>query len=295
MRQVVIASKQDDGTVNTATTDQLQATLEPKPVDANATPKPAKQEAKEKMNFLAGKEVTTATLLADAGKRVEVKSELLGPDHSLLRGLNLFATKIVTNRATGRLDVPVPGEMLYQDHRPPEQKPGGGPAAAEGPTLGSGRGNTAFEWKKSLTYDDTQKRVTMTGEVQVVHHPEAGAKDAQPFNLWADVLMADLEPDPNAAKPQAAGAGAKPSQSKMRLKLVTAAGHVRVQSTRLNVDATRLSYDPVAGILRAAGDEKSPITVFDNEKGTSTTAGELEWNTRTDQFRIRELSGKVRT
>ena len=112
---------------------------------------------------------------------------------SLLRGLNLWATVVTTNRATGRLEIPVPGEMLFRDHRPPEEKTAApvapaAPAKAkqEGPTLGSGRGNTAFKWNESLIYDDAQRQAVMTGDVEVVHHPIT--KDGQPFNLWADSL-----------------------------------------------------------------------------------------------------------
>jgi hypothetical protein len=62
---------------------------------------------------------------------------------------------------------------------------------------------------------------------------------------------------------------------------------------RLDVDARELSYDPVAQVLHAHGGENTPITIVDKEKGTTTTAGELEWNTATDQFRVKDLAGKV--
>jgi hypothetical protein len=294
-RGVTIKSKQSDGTINTATSDRLQATLEPttKPV-ATA---PAKSKQAGEMEFLKGKEVTRTTLFADAGKRVEVKSELFGPDGALLRGMNLYAPVITTNRATGRLDIPVAGEMLYQDHRPPEQA---GDEAKDGPTIGSGRGQTAFGWTKSLAYDDGSKTVTLTGDAHVVHHPDpatlaaggAPAKDAQPFELWSDVLTAQLERDPTAPAAETPPQGQ--IGARMRLKLVTADGHVRVESARLNVDGSRLTYDPVAGVLRAFGSDGAPLTVVDKERGTSSTAAELEWNTKTDQFRVTGLSGKVR-
>ena len=82
-------------------------------------------------------------------------------------------------------------------------------------------------------------------------------------------------------------------QPKMRLNRVVARGKVKVQSTRLDVDARELSYDPVAQVLYARGDQNTPITVFDKEKGTTSTASELEWNTATDQFRVKGLGGKV--
>jgi hypothetical protein len=303
-KQVVIKSIQEDGTINTVTSSRLQAKLEPKPPEAPAAgaaaaPAAPKPPQADKMNFLAGKEITAATLSADGAEPVEIKSELFAPDGALLRGLNLYATIVTTNRATGRLEIPVPGEMLVRDHRPPEEKKAAADNLAkpqEGPTLGSGRGNTAFAWKKSLIYDDAQRQAVMSGDVKVVHHPIT--REGQPFNLWADTLTAEMEPDSPAAaaKPQAANQQpAKPGgkQPKMRLKRALARGNVRVESMRLNVDARELSYDPVAQVLRAYGGENAPITVFDKEKGTTSTIGELEWNTATDQFRVKELTGKV--
>ena len=76
-------------------------------------------------------------------------------------------------------------------------------------------------------------------------------------------------------------------------KRVIAKGHVKVESIRLNIDASELSYDPVAQVLHARGSQTTRITIFDKEKGTTSTAGELEWNTATDQFRVKDLAGKV--
>jgi lipopolysaccharide export system protein LptA len=307
-RQVVIRSVQKDGTINTATSSRLQAKLGPKPTTQPIAA--TRKSQSDEMNFLAGKEITAATLLADAGQRVEIKSELFAPDGALLRGVNLYADTVKTNRATGRLEIPVPGEMIVRDHRPPDGKKPDAPAPApapaapqqkpEGPTLGSGRGNTAFRWNESLVYDDAQRQAVMTGNVKVIHHPIT--KDGQPFNLWADTLTAQLEPNSTAAAAAAAAANANQppppnqpagQQPRMRVKRVTAVGNVRVESTRLDIEAREISYDPVAQVLHARGTPNTPITVIDKETGTPTTAGELEWNTATDQFRVKDLAGKV--
>jgi hypothetical protein len=269
-----------------------------KPTTTVASTKPSQA---DKMNFLAGKEITSATLTADGPERVEIKSEQYADGKVLLRALNLYATTVTTNRATGRLEVPVPGEMLVRDYRPPEVKkdPAAAPGASAkgGPTLGNGRGNTAFKWSKSLIYDDAQHQAVMNGDVVVVHNPIT--KEGEPFNLWADTLTAEMEADPSAkaaTQPAAAttGKSGAAKQDKMRLKRVLATGKVRVESQRMNIDASELSFDPVAQVLHARGSEGVPMTIFDKEKGTTSTAGELEWNTASDQFRIKDLSGKVR-
>ena len=83
-------------------------------------------------------------------------------------------------------------------------------------------------------------------------------------------------------------------QQKFRLKRITVRDNVRVTSNRMNFDAHDLSYDPLAQVLTASGDEANPVVVFDNKDGSTTTASELEWNTKTDQFRVKRLGGKVR-
>jgi hypothetical protein len=252
-KQVVVTSIQDDGTINTATSSKLQARLTPKPTttpttQANAaatmpttTVASTKPSQAEKMNFLAGKEITSATLTADGPERVEIKSEQYADGNVLLRALNLYATTVTTNRAPGRLEVPVPGEMLVRDYRPPEARKdaAAAPGAKGGPTLGNGRGNTAFKWSKSLTYDEAQHQAVMNGDVVVIHNPIT--KEGEPFNLWADTLTAQMEADPttkSASQPAAGGAvtatrqSREPKQDKMRLKRVLATGKVKVESQR---------------------------------------------------------------
>jgi hypothetical protein len=308
---VRVRATQADGTVNGATADKLQAKLAPKPTTQASTTAPTttastKPSEADKMNFMAGKEITTATLSGN----VKVKSELLAADGTLARGLDLLSETVVYNRATGRMEVPVAGQMLYQDHRAPQPQQAAA-AAPEGPTVGSGRGATAFQWNRSLVYDQLAREAVMTGDVQVVHKPDSNG--GQPFNLNGQTLTAYLEPDPAAAtkpaKPTqpaqpAKTASTKPSssffgddttsQQKFRLKRITVRDNVHVTSNRMNFDAHDLSYDPLAQVLTASGDEANPVIVFDNKDGSTTTASELEWNTKTDQFKVKRLGGKVR-
>jgi hypothetical protein len=300
--KVVVKSVQSDGTINTATSDRLIARLTPKPTTrattqstaattatatTRASTKPA--DAADPANFLAGKEITQTTLLGN----VKVKSELFNPDGSLARGLDLLAERVDYDRITGRMDVPVKGQMLYRDHRA-----SGG--TKDGPTMGGGRGATAFGWNKSLIYDQPGQVATMSGDVQVAHQPDNGA--GQKFDLRGQTLKAFFEPDPAATKPTtktaAPSATSQPlagaDTSKFRLKRLTVDDDVHVTSQRMNFDARRMAFDPIQQMLTASGDESGPVTVFDNASGGTTTASDLEWNTGTDQFKIKKLTGKMR-
>src|SRR5947209_2090161 len=85
--QVTMVSRQKDGTVNTATSKKMQATL----VDRAATTQEAKApRSPDEQQFMNDKDISAATLMGD----VEVKSELAGPAGTLLRGMNLFAETV---------------------------------------------------------------------------------------------------------------------------------------------------------------------------------------------------------
>jgi hypothetical protein len=331
-RNVVVQSIEDDGSINHASGDHLRATLIPRPpttqsnnkssqkpsptsapaanvsapgtsapITSAATTRPSKHHgasAGDDMNFMADKDIGAATLSGN----VHVTSDLSAADGALVRGMDLLADTVTFDRATGRLEVPVPGKMLYQDHRAPEK-----PAAnAEGPTLGSGRGATAFEWQKSMVYDQKAMRAVMVRDVQVVHQPEGNA--GQPFNLTAQTLTAEFEPDQSqpagAAAPATTSASApatttatgidKTKPAKLKLRRVVAETDVKVSSPRLSFRSKQLSYDPQRQMLIATGDANAPVIIFDTSNGSQSRAGRIEWNTKTDEFKIVDLNGAIR-
>jgi hypothetical protein len=278
-------SRQSDGTRNTATARQLTATLTTRPSAASSTTQPDTQTARHTTtapSLMESKDIASVTLTADAESKVEVKSELMAPNGTLLRGFNLFAQTVIYDKIRGQMIVPVPGMMLYQDHRAPAQ------TSAEGPTVGSGRGATAFEWKKSLIYSEPDRRATLAGDVAIVHRPKNN-KD-QPFRLDAQTVTADLEP---AASTQSSDASTKSSE-KMTLKLVTARDNVHVSSNRANFDASELTYSPATSTLSATGAEDNPGTLYDATNGSTATFSALQWNTETDQFTITQANARIR-
>jgi hypothetical protein len=309
--RVVVTAKQSDGTINHATSDRLRARLGPKATSQpsattlaatlpatlptargkGTTTRPDDDAA---MNFLAGKDIHQVTLIG----HVEVHSELAGKGGQLARGVHLLAETLTYDRVSGRMVVPVPGEMLYEDHRAPASQP------AEDSSLGGARGATAFAWQKSLVYDEPAMRATMTGDVHIVHKPDASS--GQSFDVRGGVLDAFLERDPNASTRPSTRAStrastlrvattspADESSAHVRLKRVDIRDNVHVISPRLDLDATALSYDPISQLLTARGGERNPLIVFDKATGAKQTASELIWNTQTDQFRIVDLAGRM--
>ncbi len=277
---VRVVSKQPDGTTNTATSKQLVATLVNRAATQPTTQAVASsrsatiRKSKEGSGpLMQDKDIATATLIGD----VEVKSELLAPGGALMRGFNLFTQTLTYDKVHGKMIVPAPGQMLYQDHRASAE------AKVEGPTVGSGRGASAFEWKDSLIYDEPAHQATLKGDVRIVHRPENN--NDQPFKLDAQTVIADFG---------ATSATQPADKEKMHLNLVTARDQVHVSSARATVDAFELTFNPVTSTVIASGTDANPGTLYDNNTGSTTVFTKVEWNTETDQFSVTKASGRMR-
>ena len=99
---------------------------------------------------------------------------------------------------TGRLIVPAPGQMLVRDHRPAAEKAEktATPAADDPLGMGGGRGATAFQWARDMTYEESNRTAVMNGDVVVVHKND-DAKEP-PARLSSDQVTAVFEPRPAA-------------------------------------------------------------------------------------------------
>src|SRR6185295_7971027 len=110
--------------------------------------------------FLQNKEVKNATFTGN----VHLKSEMTDSGGGIVRGILLRAETVNYDKLTGQFEVPVYGEMLFQDHRPKSEQPSEQEKNATG-TLTGGRGATAFKWHKSFTYEQESQKATMLGDV----------------------------------------------------------------------------------------------------------------------------------
>ena len=231
----------------------------------------------------------------------------------------LKAEKVIYDQLAGRMDVPVPGSLLYQDHRQPATRPAATQSSttqsttqpattqtshrklASKPTTdqsggsAEGRGKTAFQWQKSLVYERAQQRATMTGDVIVLHQPDDPA--GMPFKLTGQTLTASLRAQ-RTRPPAPAAQTCNPLHiNRSASKWVssgrsTSPARVRVTSTKFDVDAEDLSFDPIHQVIIAHGDPEHPVTVFFHETGSYQTMTYLYWDMATDTVRMQGASGK---
>jgi hypothetical protein len=288
-RDVNVQTHDADGTINTATSKHLQATLTTRPT-TQASSRPSTTEAKSDdltTSFMKDKEISAATLTGD----VKINSTLNNPDGTVARAADIFNTQTVTyNNLTGKMEIPVPGEMLYQDYRAATTR-------KSTSSLGPGDGKTAFIWQKSVVYERSTHQVTMTGNVKVAHWPQS--EGGQKFNLDGDVLTATFEPKPTTQPAStlpttraSSQPSTRPDEDFGQLKLLTASGEVHVTSARLHFDAPEMTFDPQKQILTATGDERHPVTIFDTGTGSSPMVSKLYWNTQTDEIHVDKMIGK---
>jgi lipopolysaccharide export system protein LptA len=325
-----------DGTVNSAIGDRVLMTLADAPPTTSPTTSPTTASAISATsapavaaatrptstpsmligggdtNFMKDKVVDTATLLGNGNENVEVSSIARDQAGKILHAMNLFAPTAIYDKTHDTFTVPVPGRMLVRDFR--------STAPTTGPTdssAGGMRGTSAFQWEKSLVYNQRADQAIMTGDVQVVHE----AAGAASYQMFADKITADLEPSPhpttapttspggslakglstattNTSLAQATTSPAtQPSASgedSMKVKRLVAEGQVRMVSQKLGFIASEAVYDPETQIMTAHGSPREPAQLLD-EQGLSTGSfDDLVYNTATDQVVLTEFHGNMR-
>jgi lipopolysaccharide export system protein LptA len=300
-----------DGTVDTAISDIVNITLidapppttSPATMASTAATAPATSPAtapslltKGDANFMKDKVVDTVTLLAKGDDDVEVSSIARDAKGAIIHAMNLYAVEAIYYKTIDKFVVPVPGRMLVRDFRSTS------PATAPSDSSAGGmRGTSAFQWQKSLVYDQRADEAVMTGDVEVVHEAPAAAS----YQMWADKITAYMEPNshPTTAPstgPSTALASTRPTtqpipsgEDTMKVKRMVAEGQVRMISQRLQFLAAQAIYDPQTQVMTAHGSERQPGEMLD-EQGLSTAEfDDLLYNTASGQVQLKGFNGNM--
>jgi lipopolysaccharide export system protein LptA len=303
---VVAKTIDADGTVNTIQGARAQLLLVDAPPPATqpttrpaaiaaATTKPTTQES-----AVARKAVRQARFHEDA----VVTSTLLDNDGLPLRRMKLKADTVQYDLVppplgspdgaapTKKLTVPGEGKMLVEDYRPPSTQPAA--AKDDGNAMASARGATAFQWSKSLVYDDSTHKAVMDGSVIIDHRDDVAKEDS--MRLTGDTATAELEP--LAAGATTNPATTKPTEPRYQVRKVTATGHLLVTMKGGELIADSLVYDPVTRILIARGSDRSDAVFTRAQVGPGGTqpirAQEMQWDAKSDLPKITRVSAQLR-
>jgi hypothetical protein len=302
---VVATSPGEAGATQTARAQQVVLHLEPAtrpttkpaagPVAQTPTTKPAKNAGLfDDQQPLGGKQVRRVDLKG----KVDVASVLSSESGDLLRRMHLLSPDTVSyDPLARRLDVPGPGQMLFEDRRPATTRPSGGAAGVDPGNLSDLRGTTAVKWEKSLVYDEGQHQATLVGGVAIVHEGDTtvqGTPAEKPIRLDGDRVTAEFDPAAGAA-PNPTNTAAVPGQSNLKLKRVRAEGSVTVVAPRAQFVAGKLEFDPSTDRMTATGADGRGVELFDESGVSRGTFDELIYNTRTRQIdRLSKPSGRLR-
>jgi lipopolysaccharide export system protein LptA len=310
----VVASTTDaDGTVNTVRGDRAQLLL----ADAPPTTRPATSRPTTHTVATTGPTTHPTTKPTATGSSVppkvvrqatfsenaSVSSTLLDNDGLPLRRMNVFAATIQYDvvppetpegAATPKVTIPGGGRMLVEDYRPAATQP----AAANTNSVGSARGATAFQWSRSLVYDDASHRAVMDGSVVIDHRDDVQKEDS--MRLTGDRVTAILEPlgAPPATQPAAT---TKPNEPRYQVRQVIANGNLLVTMRGGELTADTIVYDPLTHILTARGNDRSDVVFTRAQSGRGGAGGaqpiraqEMQWDAQSDLPKITKVAARLR-
>jgi lipopolysaccharide export system protein LptA len=168
-------------------------------------------------------------------------------------------------------------------------------------SAGGMHGTSAFQWTKSLVYDQREDKAVMTGDVQVVHE----APGTAPYQMWANTITAYMDPNSHPTTRPTTGPTTGPTpvsttqpiptgEDAMKVKRMVADGQVRMISQRLQFLAAQAIYDPQTQVMTAHGSQREPGEMLD-EQGLSTASFDaLRYNTVTGQVQLEGFNGNMR-
>jgi hypothetical protein len=321
--QVVAVTVDAEGAKNTARSERVRmlladaapttkpsgAVTQPTVAVALATSQPSTRPSKNANNAMASKTVRHITFDENA----TVSSESWGEDGTLLRRTHLEASTLRYDLLAKQMDVPVPGRMIVEDHRPATTQPKGEarPASATADGMGGGgRGKTAFQWTQSFTYDEAQHRAVMRGDernpVVVVHQDDS--PKAQMFRLTGNVVTAELESvqvggattqatQASGSAIAAEGPTTKPKepQQRMQLRRVTADGRLVFTAPGTEIRSEHMEFDPTTHWLVARGGDRGMVDfALANQGGGSRMAEEVQYNTDSGEVKSTRVMVRMR-
>lgn len=254
--QVVATSKDADGADLTARGDTLTLLLTPSST--------AQAQTASTDNFLQGKQVRQALFKGHASLQ-----SLLSVNNRLQRRLYLESSLIQYSFPNQQLLVPQAGRMLVEDHQP----------ASASTTSPSARGNTAFSWSKSFSFDQSAHQAVLLGDVRIVHQPDADNASAIPFSLFAQRITAEFSPTRPTRPPSGA-----PSQPLLQLTRLSAEDSVRIDSQSREVNAAHIAYDPLTSILTATGSDGRFVRLQNADGSLRGEFESLTYNLKEDRI-----------
>jgi lipopolysaccharide export system protein LptA len=266
---VVAHSREASGRINDATADNAHLDLVPKSAAAGV-------KKKTDNDPMGGKQVKLVRLLDHAA----VTSTLAAPNGAIISRLFISGNEIDADNSQQRMTVPGPGRMLLEDH-PVSAQPK--KTAASSDQASDSRGTNGFWWSNQFVFDQLNHQAVIDGSVIIKHIPDAPADSKSPkaesTTVQADHVVADFEKDSSKPSPSSSDMG-----DQMKLKQLTATGHVQIKTAEETINATTVVDDPVTGLLIASGSPNERVRVINDKDRVNAYFKEVWIDTRTNMI-----------
>lgn len=207
-----------------------------------------------------------------------------GPMPKMERLLYLESREIHVDNSNGSLSAPGAGRILVVDRRDANAEKPAAPGAAPAELGPTGKGQTLFAWRDSMSMNRPTQTMRMNGEVRLTNERPVDRLITQ---LDCERLTATLleEAKPTGTDSLADGRG--------QLSRAIAEGNARLKSGTKELLGQIIDYDALAGTAMAGSDNGTMVTLIDQQSASPVSARSILWDIGRGRVEVRAVSTVV--
>lgn len=283
----------DDRTRDTLQADEVRVKLttagDQRPaIDAIAgDAKPGEQSVKREIVSVIAIGTSDAAPAKIESRRYDapVPEESDGPMPKLERLMYLESREVQADNSAGTLSTPGKGRILIVDRRDANAEKPKAPGATSPIDMGStGKGQTLFSWRDSMSMNRPTQTMRLNGDVRLTNERPVDRLITQ---LDCEHLTATLleEARPTGADALTEGRG--------QLSRAIAEGNARLKSGTKELLGQIIDYDAIAGTAMAGSDNGTMVTLIDSQSATPVSAKSILWDIGRGRVEVRAVSTVV--
>lgn len=207
-----------------------------------------------------------------------------GPMPKLERLLYLESREIQADNSAGTLSTPGAGRILVVDRREANAEKPQTPGALPPEAGQTGKGQTLFSWRDSMSMSRPTQTMRMNGDVHLTNERPVDRLITQ---LDCEKLTATLLEE---ARPTGADAL---SEGRGQLSRAIAEGNARLKSGTRELLGQIIDYDALAGTATAGSDNGTLVTLIDQQSASPVSAKSILWDIARGRVEVRAISTVV--
>jgi len=213
-----------------------------------------------------------------------VPEEVDGPMPKMERLLYLESREVHADNSAGTLTTPGAGRILVVDRTTANAEKPGTPSSSPIDMGGTGKGQTLFTWRDSMSMNRPTQTMRLNGEVRLTNERPVDRLITQ---LDCEHLTATLleEARPTGADALTEGRG--------QLSRAIAEGNARLKSGTKELLGQIIDYDALAGTAMAGSDNGTMVTLIDQQSATPVSAKSILWDIARGRVEVRAVSTVV--